>query len=221
MPRRVMVINLERCTGCQTCVVACKTFNGLGPGIQRVTVLEKEVGEYPDVKRVYIPKRCMNCEDPQCVKVCPTGATSKGTDGVVLIDQDKCMGCRYCMTACPYNARTFYKDHASYYSSPSVWEEKRYAEHTPGVVDKCDFCQARVEDGRKLGLTPGEDAEATPCCVVSCIASALTFGDIDNPESAVRKLIAERRGVQLLPEMGTDPSVYYLPRRTGNEADHR
>ena len=213
MPRWAMVIDLEKCTACQTCTVACKVGNGLGPLVQRVTILEKELGKYPDVLRLYIPKRCMNCGEPACIDVCPSGATEQRDDGVVTVDQDKCIGCRYCMMACPYNARMFHGLDQSYHDTPSKWELQRYPEHTVGVVDKCDFCIARVDEGIEQGLTPGVDPDATPLCVISCIASALTFGDMDDPDSEVSGLISSRGGVQLLPEMETDPSIYYLPKR--------
>lgn len=213
MARWVMVIDLNKCTACQTCTVACKVANGLGPTIQRVTILEKETGTYPDVKRLYVPRRCMNCGDPQCLNVCPSGATRQRADGIVTIDQDECIGCRYCMMACPYNARVFDGIERSYHAEPSKWEQQRYKEHTVGVVDKCDFCRSRIDEGLEQGLTPGVDANATPVCVITCIADALHFGDLEDPESQVSRLVKDRNGVQLLPEMDTDPSIYYLPRK--------
>lgn len=210
--RWVMVIDLEKCTGCQTCTVACKVERGLGPTIQLVTVVEKESGKYPDVKRIYIPKRCMNCKDPLCINVCPSGATEQQDDGIVTIDKDKCIGCRYCLMACPYDARVFYAIEQSYHSQLSKWEKRRYKEHTVGVVDKCDFCRHRIDYGLKNNLKPGVDPDATPFCVISCIASALYFGNLDDPDSGVSLLIKSRNGIQLLPEIQTDPSIYYLPR---------
>jgi phenylacetyl-CoA:acceptor oxidoreductase subunit 1 len=208
-----MVVDLEKCTGCQTCTVACKVENGLGPGLVRVSVVEMEVGKYPDVKRMYIPKRCMNCADPQCLAVCPSGATEQGEDGIVTTDTEVCIGCRYCMMACPYDARTYRGIEESYFSTPSKWEEKRYKEHPVGVVDKCDFCCDRVRQGVKDDQNPGEDPDATPFCVISCIAKSLVFGNLDEPDSEVKRLIKERKGYPLLKEMDTDPSVFYLPRR--------
>ena len=217
MPRWAMVVDLRKCTGCQTCSIACKVANALAPTLQRVAVIEKETGQYPDVQRLYIPRRCMNCAEPECVEVCPSGATEKGDDGIVTVDQDTCIGCRYCMMACPYNARLFHGVAQSYHPEPSEWEQKRYPEHSLGVVDKCDFCKSRVDEGLAAGLTPGVDPDATPVCVEACIADALTFGDLDDPESEVATLIQSRGGIQLLEEMKTDPSVYYLPRRTGRD----
>lgn len=211
--RWTMIIDLDKCSACQTCTVACKVENGLGPAINRVVIVEKESGVYPDVKRIYIPKRCMNCKDPQCIKVCPSGATAQRSDGIVYIDKDKCIGCRYCVIACPYNARSYQRYELSYHKEPSQWEKKRYVEHPVGTVDKCDFCLHRIDEGMKLGLKPGVDLDASPACVFSCIGNALYFGDLDDPESEVSRLIVSREGFQLLPEMKTDPSMYYLPRR--------
>jgi phenylacetyl-CoA:acceptor oxidoreductase subunit 1 len=105
----------------------------------------------------------------------------------------------------------------SYHEIPSTWEHERYKEHTTGVVDKCDFCFKRVREGLTAGLKPGTDQDATPFCVIACMSEALYFGDVEDPDSEVSRLIAEGV-VQLLPELGTDPSVYYIPRRTVNEA---
>ena len=213
MTRWAMVIDVEKCTGCQTCMVACKVENGLGPLLQRVQVVEKETGEYPAVQRVYIPRRCMNCSEPACVGVCPSGATEQREDGIVTVDHDRCIGCRYCVVACPYNARMYNGQERSYHGQPSRWERQRYAEHPTGVVDKCNFCASRVDAGLARGLVPGRDADATPMCVIACIAAALTFGDLDDPDSEVSRMVRESGALQLLPEMKTDPSVYYLPRR--------
>jgi Fe-S-cluster-containing dehydrogenase component len=117
------------------------------------------------------------------------------------------------MMACPYNARSFYGVRQSYHAQPSLWEAKRYQEITVGVVDKCDFCRSRIDSGLERNLKPGIHPDSTPFCVVSCIASALCFGDLDDEDSEVSRLIKSRNGVQLLAEMNTDPSVYYLPRR--------
>ena len=217
MAHWVMVIDLRKCTGCQTCIVACKVENALGPILRRVTVIEKETGEYPDAQRVYIPKRCMNCRDPQCVEVCPSGATVREDDGIVTVDRDICIGCRYCMMACPYDARMFHGLEQSYHDIPSTWEQERYKEHTVGIVDKCDFCAARVREGLAGGLKPGVDQDATPFCVIACMSEAIYFGDADDPDSEVAKLIASG-AIQLLDDLETDPSVYYLPRRNVNEA---
>jgi molybdopterin-containing oxidoreductase family iron-sulfur binding subunit len=136
-----------------------------------------------------------------CVDVCPTGATSKRADGIVTVDYDKCMGCRYCETACPYGARTLVEEIKPYYPEFGFtpYEQLMYQQHQVGVVEKCNFCAERVERGEE------------PACVETCIAYARTFGDLDDPNSEVSRLILQKQAYQLLPELGTEPSIYYLP----------
>ncbi len=209
-----MVIDLKKCLGCQTCTVSCKVFHGLGPGTVRVRVVEEEQGEYPRVERFYLPIRCMHCDEPECLKACPTGATKKRPDGIVTVDHDECMGCRYCAIVCPYQARSFIAVERRYFpENGNTWENERYAEHQVGTMDKCDFCHERIDDGVRRGLEPGKDPDATPMCVISCIGKALYFGDLNDPESKVSRLIRERKGFRLKEEVGTRPSIYYLSRR--------
>ncbi len=214
MKRYAMVVDLKKCLGCQTCTISCKLFHGLGPDIVRVKVIEQEEGEFPHVERMFIPLRCMHCDDPECLKACPTGATKKRTDGIVIVDQDECMGCRYCAVVCPYQARTFIAVDRRYFpGNGNLWEAKRYTEHQTGTMQKCDFCYKRIDEGISRGLEPGIAPEATPMCVISCIGKALYFGDLNDPESKVSRLIKQRNGFRLKEELGTEPSVYFLPRR--------
>ena len=197
-----MVIDLSRCVGCQACTVACKQKNGTPPGIFWGRVLVSETGKYPNAKPTFTPILCMHCEKPPCESACPTGATAKQADGTVTVDQEKCIGCRYCMVACPYNARGFnYTALKPYYVGQKLtpFEERHAAEHEAGKVGKCNFCADRVA---------GKDA---PKCVETCPAKARFFGDLDDPQSEVARLIAKRGGYQLRAELGTRPSVYYLP----------
>ncbi len=211
MTRYVMVADLRRCVGCQTCTAACRHANATPTGVQWRRVLDMETGEYPDVRRTFVPVGCMHCEDPPCMTVCPTTATRKRDDGIVTIDYDLCIGCTYCDVACPYQAR--YKvDKAdfAYSDKPTDAEEARYDPKRLGVSTKCDFCAAKIDAGLEKGLTPGVDPEATPACANSCIAGALHFGDIEDPNSNVSKLVAENESFRMHEELGTKPGFYYL-----------
>jgi molybdopterin-containing oxidoreductase family iron-sulfur binding subunit len=180
-----MVIDLKRCIGCYGCQVSCKAENGTRPGTTYARLLKKEWGTYPDVKRLSIPVLCNHCSEPPCVDVCPTGASQKQDhDGIVFVDGDVCVGCRACVMACPYGAR-YYQD-----------AEYTYFE---GVVEKCDFCRHRLAEGLE------------PACVTNCMSKARIFGDLDDPNSEVSRLVREEGGIQLNPEEGTNPNVYYLP----------
>jgi phenylacetyl-CoA:acceptor oxidoreductase 27-kDa subunit len=205
-----MVIDLRRCVGCQTCTIACKQENGLPAGTVWRFVADCEIGEYPDVKRVFLPMQCMHCEKPPCVSVCPTGASRQREDGIVWIDYGQCVGCGYCALACPYRARHLVRETASYFEVPTPAERATARLERQGVMTKCNFCMERIDRGRAQGLVPGADADATPMCSVACIADAIVFGDLDEPSSRVARLIAESEARPLMPELGTRPSVYYI-----------
>lgn len=196
-----MVIDLKRCFGCYGCQVSCKAEHATPPGVFFARVVKRETGTYPNVRKVFLPMLCMHCESPPCEAVCPTGATFKRPDGIVDIDRDICVGCRYCMQACPYEARYFHAKERFYFGGqgPTEFEAVGYAQHPTGVVMKCNFCAHRLERGER------------PSCVVTCPTNARTFGDLDDPDSDVSRLIKERGGEPLHPELGTGPSVYYLP----------
>ena len=211
MIRYGMVIDLKRCIGCQACMVACKAENSLPPEIKWNRVEDSSTGKYPNTKRNFLPLPCMHCEDPPCVDVCPTGASHKRTDGIVLVDSDKCDGCQQCMDACPYEVRYFYEKKLSYF--PAAFtppEEIGYKKHRLGTMGKCTFCAHRVDKGVKKGLKPGVDWDASPACINSCPTGARVFGDLNAPNSEVSRLIKSRHGYQLQPEDDTNPSVYYL-----------
>ncbi len=195
-----MVIDLKRCVGCSACTLACKVENGTPRGVFWHRVQQKEIGKWPNSNRVYLPLPCMHCQNPPCVDVCPTGASYKRADGIVAVNYDACMGCRYCETACPYGARTFIESVRGYFGDKGLtaFEQVKFAKHQAGVEEKCNFLFGPGDQGRGAGLCP------------TCIAHARHFGDLDNPNSDVAQLIAKRRGYQLLPELGTNPSVYYL-----------
>lgn len=195
-----MVIDLKRCIGCYACQLSCKAENGTPPGVFYARVLKKEEGQYPTVRQLFLPVLCNHCENAPCVDVCPTGASFQWEDGIVDINHDKCVGCRACMMACPYSNR-YYNDGPQNYhpSGPTAYEKARVARHQTGVVMKCNFCRDRVRAGE------------LPACVANCPTVARYFGDLDDPNSEVSRLIKERAGFTLLPEAGTKPAVYYLP----------
>ena len=208
MTRYGMVIDLKRCYGCYACSMACKVKNHTPPDVFWARVLKGERGEYPNSGRQALPVLCMQCEEPSCQEVCPTGATHTLDSGIVVVDKDKCMGCKYCMMACPYGARYSVESWESYFPdglelSPYEQFAKDYwEEHSGvGVATKCDFCRDRLDEGQE------------PACVKACPAKARTVGDLDDPTSEVSILIKRFRGTPLNPELGNQPKVYYLTPR--------
>lgn len=194
-----MVIEAHACVGCEACSVACKIQNGSPPNIWLSWVAEREEGKFPHVSRVYTPMLCFHCTNPPCVKVCPTKALSKRSDGIVVADQTRCAGVRACMAACPYGALQLYRDEKSNYGGPLTdFEKYMYAKNRRGTVMKCNFCAERVEKG------------LLPACVEVCPTRCRFFGDFDDPASEVSKLIKRGHAIQLYPEFGTSPSVYYV-----------
>ncbi len=197
--QRGLVIDLKRCVGCYGCAAACKAENATPPGIFWGRVLEEEVGKFPAAKRIFLPVLCNHCKEPACRDACPTAATQKRDDGIVWVDQNRCIGCRSCMMACPYGVRSYMAKVKSYFESGLTPFEKRgYARHQVGTVQKCDLCLHRVDEGLE------------PACVITCPAKARYFGDFDDPNSEVSRLLRARAHRQLKAELGTEPSVYYL-----------
>jgi phenylacetyl-CoA:acceptor oxidoreductase 27-kDa subunit len=211
MTRWAMVIDLRRCVGCQTCTSACRHANATPPGVQWRQVLDMEVGEFPNVDRVFLPVGCMHCSDPPCMHVCPSTATGQRDDGIVTIDYDLCIGCGYCAVACPYQARHIVHEPRFAYDNGAMEnEEKRFDEKKLGVATKCTWCVDRIDKAEELNMTPGLDPEVTPACVNSCIADAMHFGDKEDPESNVSKLIEENETFRMHEEIGTGPGIYYI-----------
>lgn len=200
MARFGMAIDLTRCVGCYSCAMACKAENTTSSGVWWNKVLALEEGDYPRATLSFLPIACMHCDNAPCVAVCPTGATYRRGDGIVFQDKDKCIGCQRCIVACPYGARTYVKEYSSYYPDYGPSPQERYgaAFHKPNTVEKCTFC-AHLKD-----------AGLEPACVQACPAAARIFGDLDDSDSAVARVIATRKGEQLQAEKGTRPKVHYL-----------
>jgi Fe-S-cluster-containing dehydrogenase component len=184
--RYAMVIDLRRCTGCNACTATCKTAYDVPLGESRIWLMEAEVGEFPNTKRNVLPRLCNQCDEPSCIRNCPTKATFKHPDGFVLQRYNRCIGCRTCIVACPYNARHFLPEH------------RRDSRNPRNVVDKCDFCIVRVTRG------------LAPLCVDSCTGGAMVFGDLNDPESEVSRVYRDNKTFTLRPEQGNAPQVYYI-----------
>jgi len=210
MTRWVMVADLRRCVGCQTCTAACRHANATPPGVQWRRVLDMESGEYPNVHRAFVPVSCQHCAEPPCMDVCPTKATGQRLDGIVTIDYDLCIGCAYCAVACPYQARYKTQRPVYAYGTPMANETKRQDDARLAVATKCTFCVDRIDAGLAQGKRPGVDPEATPACVNACISKALSFGDLDDPASEVSELLARTEHFRMHEELGTGPGFYYL-----------
>ena len=203
-PHWGMVIDLAKCVGCDSCTVACKAENRTPPGVTYNVVLEQETGTFPNVRIQAVPRPCMQCENPACVSVCPVQATYRGEDGIVVIDADRCIGCKYCIAACPYEVRTFLSERIEgYFPGSGLTEQERvmYGGFEVGKVYKCDFCRSK-------GYTDG----IGPSCVRACPGDARVFGDLDDPESEVARLLAAEQVRVLGEEYGTKPNVYYVAR---------
>jgi Fe-S-cluster-containing dehydrogenase component len=204
MARYGMVIDATTCVGCEACVAACSMENQTPYWRDRFrTHIEEHVtGSYPNVQRQFIPRLCMHCENTPCLLVCPTGATYKTEEGIVKVDQSRCIGCGYCMIACPYDARYPYE--RGYIKEAKEIYGTDIAHRMPHV-DKCDFCEHRVKQGLQ------------PACVETCPLHARIFGDLDDSTSEVAKLVISGKAKPLHANLGTRPKVFYLGFQEGGE----
>jgi len=208
--RRGMVINLAKCTeGCTKCLEACHTEHNVPAfdnpkdeikwiwkdGYHNVFPGQAHALAPQSIQGRDIPTLCNHCENPPCVRVCPTKATFKRPDGIVAMDFHRCIGCRFCMAGCPYGSRSFnWRDPRPFIKTVN----KHYPTREKGVVEKCSFCASRVDRG--LG----------PACVEACVSGALVFGNLNDPSSEIRRVMADNLTMQRKPELGTNPSVYYI-----------
>jgi dimethyl sulfoxide reductase iron-sulfur subunit len=206
-----MVIDQAKCTGCNYCTTACQAANDVPPEISWTRVLE--AGEVKGEK-IYLPRPCQHCENAPCVDVCMVKATYRRPDGIVMMNYDRCLGCRYCQIACPYSVRAFnWESFTGDNPAVPTWGKPEIPRRPRGVVEKCSFCYHRIDRGLDLGLTPGVDALATPACVVVCPVGARSFGDLNDPDSPVSQKLASSPSYRLREDLGTSARVFYLPAR--------
>jgi len=204
-----MVIDLSKCVGCDYCVYACQATNDTRDDM-RWNIRVTDVTVRGTVFHVTRP--CLHCHHAPCVYVCPVGATYSREDGIVVMDYDKCIGCRYCQTACPYGARTFnWDDRTEENPRSPEWGRAEVPRRPRGVVEKCTFCIHRIDAGLAQGLMPGVDPEATPACVNICPVNARFFGNLNDPDSPISRVLAANPTLRLREDLGTDPAVYYIP----------
>ncbi len=205
-----MVIDLERCVGCRYCVWSCQASNDVPDDEMRWNVGFPERTE--NGTDFFMTRPCMHCQDAPCVKVCPVGATWIREDGIVAMDYDRCIGCRYCEVACPYDARRFnWKVSTAENPYIPAWGTPEIDRRPRGVVEKCTFCVQRIDRGLEQGLTPGVDYAATPACVNACPVGARIFGDLKDPGSPISNYLAEHETFRLREDFGTAPNVRYVP----------
>lgn len=205
LKKYVMLIDMKRCIGCHTCSVACKLANNLPNDVwwnKALTfggpTLDTPHGAFPNLELNYLTLNCQHCEKPACVAACPSGATYRREDGIVMQNYDACLGCRLCIMSCPYGGVRSYNEHdPKYYLDFPVGDQDVLPQQT-GTVSKCTFCYARVDQG----LSPG--------CVEVCPAKARFFGNLEDPASEVARLLKNRKHTQLLVHKNTQPSVYLL-----------
>lgn len=196
MARYGLIVDLNICTGCMTCVIACKQENLTRPGIQWAKMLELESPTLDQI--TYVRQACMHCDDPPCVEACPSKAISKRADGIVLIDQKKCVGSKNCIDACPYGVPRL-NPKEEYFSGVSMPYERNAAPYRiqlAGKASKCTLCAHRIDKGK------------VPACVEGCPSNALLFGDLDDPKSEIRKRLWQSK--QLLADQGSHPKVSYI-----------
>jgi molybdopterin-containing oxidoreductase family iron-sulfur binding subunit len=199
-----LLVDLQRCIGCDTCTLACKQENGTPKDFFFARVLNMETGEFPQVKRSYLPVLCNHCADAPCVRACPNKSIFRRPDGIVIIDQERCNGTGACVSACPYGNIYLNPEEQWYFPDDSPHEHYAKSRLENGKSKKCTYCAHRLDQGLE------------PACVVSCPAGARIFGDLDDPNSKVsqhlfmQKEQTRREPFRLLEELGTDPSTRYL-----------
>jgi len=208
-PKWGMLIDINKCIGCNYCTYACQAVNNLADDMlyNVVTTETTQSGE-----EFFLSRPCMQCEEAPCVHVCPVGATYYRADGIVAMDYTRCIGCRYCQVACPYGARVFnWRDPIGTSPKAPTFGTQEVENRPRGVVEKCHFCSHRIDFGLENGLVPGVDLLATPACVVACPTGARVFGDLTDASSPISMAQVEASvTLRLREELSTEPRVYYV-----------
>lgn len=208
--RWAMAIDVSRCgTDCTDCITACHAVHNVPDfsnpkdevkwiwtePFSSVFPAEDHLYQGKAIQNLRIPVLCNQCENPPCVRVCPTQATFKRQDGIVMMDYHRCIGCRLCMAACPYGARSMnFRDPRPFIAKL----HPDYPTRSKGVVEKCNFCEERLAKGQ------------LPACVLACKHKAIVFGDMEDPRSEIRKLLEKRFNLRRRPHLGTAPQIYYI-----------
>lgn len=226
MPRWAMVIDLDKCTGCGACMAACKMENNVaivdsteaqaGRALFWMDMITTYEGEYPTVAAKRMPKPCFHCDNPPCTKVCPVRATYRNNEGFVAQIYHRCIGCRYCMAACPFTAKVFNWYEGQWLEGATKCFNPDVSVRMAGVVEKCTFCAHRLQHAREaadLEEKPLQDGDYVPACSEICPADAISFGDLENKDSVVYKLSRSYRASRVMEDLGVEPKVYYLSKR--------
>ncbi len=228
-----MAVDLDRCNGCQACVVACRAENNVptvgeeqaavGRAIHWIRIERYWEGEFPNARVRFIPVLCQQCDQAPCEPVCPTYASYHNQEGLNAQVYNRCIGTRYCANACPYSVRFF-----NFYNP--AWDKPLHLQLNPdvsvrpvGVMEKCTFCVQRIKATEIAAKAEGRelpDGEISPACVQSCPPSALVFGDLNDPHSEVSRLSRSARGTKLLGELGTQPKITYLQRESWGDDEN-
>ena len=223
MYRWGMVIDLDKCTGCQACVVACRQENNisfageqeakLGRAKFWMNLISEVKGSYPNVEMHFLPIPCMHCDKPPCTLVCPVEATYKNPEGIVAQVYPRCIGVRMCISNCPYTVR-YFNWHAPSWPkeyekglNPDVYTRRK------GITEKCNFCIHRIRNAKEKAKKEKRkirDGEMIPACAETCPSEAIYFGDLNDPKSQVSRISKSRRAFRLLEDLGTEPKVFYL-----------
>jgi Fe-S-cluster-containing dehydrogenase component len=222
-----MVIDLDRCTGCEACVVACHAENNvptvgeqqaaMGRAMHWIRVERNWEGEFPNVRVRFRPMPCQQCSAAPCEPVCPTYASYHSAEGLNAQVYNRCIGTRYCANACPYMGRYFNWFNPTWEKPLNLQLNPDVSVRETGVMEKCTFCSQRIlaaEVKAQAEKRELRDGEFSPACVQSCPTGAMVFGDLDDPKSEVSRLSRSGRGTTLLSEMGTFPQVTYLTKET-------